>query len=108
MLITIKLNNMKTLLEIIDTTNEPNIIEQIIDKQIQNQSNNLKLKAMTTLISAQINTKSNYQNLNGTWQQVSSMNGTRVTCLIKCKVYGKMVNVDFHISEVTGFRYNAQ
>ena len=61
---------------------------------------------MNTLISAKINTKSNFRNLNGTFQQVFQMSEKRVTC--KIEINGKMQNVDFHISEILEFRYNSQ
>jgi len=63
-------------------------------------------KMTTTLIAAKINTKSNYQNLNGTFQQVHQMIGNRVTCLVE--IDGKLLKVDFILSEISEFRYNAQ
>jgi hypothetical protein len=60
----------------------------------------------TTLISAQIQTKSNYRNLNGLWFQVTEMMNDRITCLVE--IDGKLQKVDFNISEIKGFRYNAQ
>jgi hypothetical protein len=59
-----------------------------------------------TLVAAKINTKSNYQNLNGTFQQVHQMLGNRVTCLVE--IDGKLLQVDFNLSEISEFRYNAQ
>ena len=61
---------------------------------------------MTQLIAAQINTKSNFRNLNGQWIQVTQMCGTRITCLVE--IDGRMQQCDFHITEISGFRYNNQ
>jgi hypothetical protein len=51
----------------------------------------------------EIQTKSNYRNLNGTKQEVYERVGTRVTCLIYFVEYDKKMQVDFHISEVFFF-----
>ena len=59
---------------------------------------------MTTLITAQIKTKSNYRNFNGSWLQVTEMNHKRITCI--AEVDGKMIKIDFCLSEITGFMYN--
>ena len=59
-----------------------------------------------TLVAAKINTKSNYRNLNGTFQQVIEMVEKRVTCRVQ--VDGKMQTIDFDLSEITEFRYNSQ
>lgn len=73
----------------------------------QSQLNNHKMKnTITTLVSAKIETKSNFRNLNGKFYQVIQMVGTRVTCI--CEIEGKAVNVDFNLSEVVAFNYNNQ
>ena len=59
---------------------------------------------MTQLISAQINTKSNFYNLNGQWLQVVQMYKTRLSCITE--IDGKMQHVDFMLSEIIGFKYN--
>jgi len=61
---------------------------------------------MTTLLTAKIETKSNYENLNGKFYQVIEMVGTRVTC--KCEIDGILRIVDFNLSEVKEFNYNNQ
>lgn len=61
---------------------------------------------MRTLLTAQIQTKSNYRNLNGLWLQVTEMMNERVTCL--AEIDGKMQKVDFHLSEIIGFVYTNQ
>lgn len=48
-----------------------------------------------------INTKSNFRNLNGTIQNVAEIVGTRITCNIY--IDGRLLKVDFHISEVKEF-----
>ena len=57
-----------------------------------------KTKKMTQVI---INTKSNFRGLNGTIQCVAEIVGTRVTCNVY--IDGRLIKVDFHISEVTKF-----
>ena len=54
---------------------------------------------------AKINTKSNFRNLNGTIQNVYEIIGTRVTCLIK--IDGRTQQVDFNVSEISEYFYNA-
>lgn len=61
---------------------------------------------MTQLITAQINTKSNFRNLNGQWLQVVQMYKTRITCI--AEVDGKMQHCDFFLNEITGFQFNNQ
>jgi len=61
---------------------------------------------MKNLVSAKIKTKSNYQNLNGNFYQVVQMVGKRITCL--CEIEGRMINVDFHLSEIVEFNFNNQ
>ena len=58
----------------------------------------------TPLVAAKINTKSNFRNLNGTFQQVYQMYGRRVTCLIE--IEGKMHQVDFDLSEISEYQFN--
>ena len=65
-----------------------------------------KIKIMKNLVSAKIKTKSNYGNLNGKFYQVTQMVGTRVTCI--CEIDGRVVNVDFNLSEVVEFNFNNQ
>lgn len=72
--------------------------KKILSLNPQIKQNNLKLKTMKKVI---INTKSNYRNLNDTIQEVFERVGTRITCLIFIPEYGKEMQVDFHISEVT-------
>ena len=64
----------------------------------------IKIKIMKNLVSAKIKTKSNYGNLNGKFYQVTEMVGTRVTCI--CEIDGRIVHVDFNLSEVLEFNYN--
>jgi phage major head subunit gpT-like protein len=47
-----------------------------------------------------VNTKSNYQNLNGQWLELREIVGTRVTCIVKFAEFGKQT-VDFNLKEVT-------
>jgi len=74
--------------------------------QIQTNNSPKQKNKMKTLISAQIQTKSNYRNLNNLWFQVTEMMNDRITCLVE--IDGKLQKVDFNISEIKGFRYNAQ
>ena len=55
---------------------------------------------------AKIQTKSNYLNLNGTWQVVEEMKGKRVTCTVFHPEYKKFVQVDFTLKEVAEFDSN--
>ena len=66
----------------------------------------IKIKIMKNLVSAKIKTKSNYGNLNGKFYQVTQMVGTRVTCI--CEIEGRMIQVDFNLSEVVEFNFNNQ
>lgn len=54
------------------------------------------------MIVAKINTKSNFQNLNGKWLEVKEMVETRVTCSIQFAEFGKKT-VDFHLKEIVAF-----
>lgn len=56
------------------------------------------------MITALINTKSNYRNLNGSWLEVTEMRGLRVTCL--GEIDGKPTKIDFTLNEIKGFIYN--
>jgi hypothetical protein len=56
------------------------------------------------MITALINSKSNYRNLNGSWLPVQEMRGLRVTCL--GEIDGKQVKIDFTLSEIIGFIYD--
>jgi hypothetical protein len=51
---------------------------------------------------AKIKTKSNFRNLNGTFQQVYEIVGKRVTCLVE--IDGKILQTDFSLSEITEFK----
>ena len=61
---------------------------------------------MRTLLTAQIQTKSNWFDLNGHWLEVIQMEDDRVTCLVERM--GKMHSIDFKLNEIKGFKYNAQ
>jgi hypothetical protein len=61
---------------------------------------------MTNLISAKIQTKSNFRNLNGYWLQVVEMSHTRITCIHN--IDGKMTKIDFNLNEIVGFQYMNQ
>jgi hypothetical protein len=61
---------------------------------------------MKQIVTAQINTKSNFRNLNGQWLEVVQMSGTRVTCLVQME--GKFQSCDFNIKEIAGFQFNNQ
>ena len=64
------------------------------------------MNALTTIVSAKIETKNNFKNLNGKFYQVKQMVGTRVTCIVELD--GKMTTVDFNLYEVKEFNYNNQ
>jgi len=54
---------------------------------------------------AKVNTKSNFRNLNGQWLEVKEIVGTRVSCVVETKEYGKQT-VDFNLKEVTEINTN--
>jgi hypothetical protein len=58
------------------------------------------------IVSARINTKSNFYNLNGKFVEVFEMKGQRVTCIIS--IDGRELRVDFTLSEISDFSYNIQ
>lgn len=51
-------------------------------------------------LTAKINTKSNFRDLNGTELQVTEINKKRVTCKMFDYTIQKWINVDFTMSEV--------
>ena len=51
-------------------------------------------------LTAKINTKSNYKNLNGTIQNVSEIKGNRVSCKVWDETVGKFITSDFTLKEV--------
>lgn len=61
---------------------------------------------MKNLLSAKIFTKSNYQNLNNRWLQVTQMKGKRVTCITE--IENRIIQIDFSLSEIVEFNYNNQ
>jgi hypothetical protein len=52
---------------------------------------------------AQVKTKSNFKGLNGQFLTVKEIVGKRVTCLVFSEELGKMITVDFTLSEITQF-----
>ena len=60
----------------------------------------------TKKILAQVETKSNWFDLNGHWLEVVEMVNDRVTCLVE--IMGKNEPIDFKLNEVKGFKYNRQ
>lgn len=60
----------------------------------------------TKKIFAQVETKSNWFDLNGHWLEVFEMVNDRVTCLVE--MYGKLDKVDFNLKEIKGFKFNRQ
>jgi hypothetical protein len=55
-------------------------------------------------MTAKIKTKSNFRNLNGTFQPVYEIVGTRVTCLVE--IDGKVHQTDFNQSEIEEYKYH--
>lgn len=55
---------------------------------------------------ALINTKSNYNNLNGQWLEVKELQGNRVTCIAWSDEFNKFINVDFVLTEIKEFNNN--
>ena len=55
---------------------------------------------------AQIKTKSNYRNLNGTWLPVVEIVGNRVSCLYFSKEFEKDITIDFVIDEISKLDVN--
>jgi glycerate-2-kinase len=51
-------------------------------------------------LTAKINTKSNYRNLNGTIQHVSEIKGNRVSCKIWDETISRFITSDFVLNEV--------
>lgn len=52
----------------------------------------------------QVNTKSNYRNLNGQWLTVTEAHGTRVSVLVDFD--GVPTTVDFQLKEIAAIKYN--
>ena len=50
---------------------------------------------------AKINTKSNFNGLNGKWFQVQEIVGTRVTCIVPTYDINKYIDVDFTLKEIS-------
>jgi hypothetical protein len=61
------------------------------------------METSTSKLTAKINTKSNFRNLNGTYQKVYEIVGNRVTCLIKFE--GRTHQVDFNKIEIEEYKY---
>ena len=57
-------------------------------------------------MTAQIKTKSNYNNLNGQWLKVVEILGNRVTCEYTHEIYGTQ-QIDFTLKEVVAMQYVA-
>ena len=64
-------------------------------------SNNANAK--TTTMKVQVNTKSNYRNLNGQWLNVTEAIGTRVTVVVDFDEVP--TTVDFTLKEVVAIQY---
>jgi len=56
---------------------------------------------------ALINTKSNFRNLNNSWQKVCEISGNRVTCIIYDENTGHEIKADFSMSEIKQFSYKS-
>ena len=65
---------------------------------------NNAVRIKTTTMKVQVNTKSNYRNLNGQWLNVTEANGTRVSVLVDFD--GVPTTVDFTLKEVSAIKYN--
>lgn len=65
---------------------------------------NNAVRTKTTTMKVQVNTKSNYRNLNGQWLNVTEANGTRVSVLVDFD--GVPTTVDFTLKEVSAIKYN--
>ena len=61
-----------------------------------------KHKEIMKTLTAKINTKSNFRNLNGQFLEVREIKGRRVTCICKNE-FGNNIYADFSINEISEF-----
>lgn len=57
------------------------------------------------MVKVKINTKSNYRNLNGKWLEVFEAVESRITCFVLDDETGKVIKIDFNVSEISGMNY---